>query len=80
MTYVELRTGRWPFLSNTSTAVYAAKDTGVHHLKFVPNRNVRAVLKRALAKKPEDRYTSCGEFVKQLSKAEAGELELEDAT
>lgn len=76
VTYVELRTGRWPFLSNTSTAVYAAKDTGVHHLKFVPNRNVRAVLKRALAKKPEDRYTSCGEFVKQLSKAEATRFNL----
>ncbi|WP_254509724.1 serine/threonine-protein kinase [Anatilimnocola floriformis] len=71
VTYVELRTGRWPFVSNTSTAVYAAKDTGVHHLKFVPNRNVRAVLKKALSKKPEDRYPSCGEFVKQLAKAEA---------
>lgn len=76
VTYVELRTGRWPFISNTSTAVYAAKDTGVHHLKFVPNRNVRAVLKRALSKKPEDRYSSCGEFVKQLAKAEAARFSL----
>lgn len=76
VTYVELRTGRWPFISNTSTAVYAAKDTGVHHLKFVPNRNVRAVLKRALTKKPEDRFSSCGEFVKQLAKAEATRFNL----
>lgn len=76
VTYVELRTGRWPFVSNTSTAVYAAKDTGVHHLKFVPNRNVRAVLKRALSKKPENRYASCGEFVKQLAKAEATRFNL----
>jgi serine/threonine protein kinase len=71
VTYVELRTGRWPFVSNTSTAVYAAKDTGHHHLKFVRNRNVRAVLKKALSKRPEDRYPTCGEFVKQLAKAEA---------
>lgn len=76
VTYVELRTGRWPFVSNTSTAVYAAKDTGVHHLKFVPNRNVRAVLKKALSKKPEDRYPSCGDFVKQLAKAEATRFNL----
>ena len=76
VTYVELRTGRWPFLTNTSTAVYAAKDTGNHHLKFVPNRNVRAVLKKALSKKPEDRYPSCGEFVKQLAKAESTRFNL----
>ena len=76
VTYVELRTGRWPFLSNTSTAVYAAKDTGIHHLKFVPNRNVRAVLKKALAKRPQDRYPTCGEFVKQLAKAEATKFNL----
>lgn len=76
VTYVELRTGRWPFVSNTSTAVYAAKDTGVHHLKFVPNRNVRAVLKKALSKKPEDRYSSCGDFVKQLAKAESTRFNL----
>lgn len=76
VTYVELRTGRWPFLSNTSTAVYAAKDTGIHHLKFVPNRNVRAVLKKALAKRPQDRFPTCGEFVKQLAKAEATKFNL----
>lgn len=76
VTYVELRTGRWPFVSNTSTAVYAAKDTGHHHLKFVPNRNVRAVLKKALAKRPQDRFPTCGEFVKQLAKAEATKFNL----
>ncbi len=76
VTYVELRTGRWPFVSNTSTAVYAAKDTGVHHLKFVPKRAVRAVLKRALAKNPQDRFPSCGDFVKQLAKAEATRFSL----
>jgi serine/threonine protein kinase len=70
VTYIELRTGRWPFVSNTSTAVYAAKETGVHYLKFVPKRNVRQVLKKALAKNPAERYATCGEFVKQLTKAE----------
>ncbi|WP_425619320.1 serine/threonine-protein kinase [Anatilimnocola sp. NA78] len=70
VTYVELRTGRWPFVSNTATAVYGAKETGVHHLKFVPKRAVRAVLKKALSKNPNDRYATCGEFVKQLAKAE----------
>jgi len=70
VTYVELRTGRWPFVSNTATAVYGAKETGVHHLKFVKKRAVRAVLKKALSKNPNDRFATCGEFVKQLAKAE----------
>ncbi|QDU28722.1 Serine/threonine-protein kinase PknA [Anatilimnocola aggregata] len=70
VSYVELRTGRWPFVSNTATAVYGAKESGNHHLKFVPKRAVRAVLKKALFKNPNDRYSTCGEFVKQLTKAE----------
>jgi serine/threonine protein kinase len=70
VTYVELRTGRWPFPSNTQTAVFACKDSGIHDLKCIRKRAVRLVLKKALAKNPRDRYPTCGDFVKELTKAE----------
>src|SRR5262245_37000075 len=70
ITYVELRTGRSPYASETAATVYAAKETGKYDLSRVPKSAVRNVLKRALAKLPNERYASCAEFIRELENAE----------
>ncbi|MEX2176503.1 MAG: protein kinase [Pirellulaceae bacterium] len=70
VTYVELRTGRWPYSSDTAPTVYSTKETGKYDLTRIRKRPVRSVLKRALATKPGDRFGTCSEFVKALTQAE----------
>jgi serine/threonine protein kinase len=70
ITYYELRTGRLPFFQETLTSIYTAKETGKYDLSAIENKAVRAVLKRALARSPRDRYTTCGELVRELDRAE----------
>jgi serine/threonine protein kinase len=70
VTYIELVTGRWPFFGVTQTAIYREKDEGRHNLSFIKNRAARAVLKRALAKNPQDRFATCVEFAQKLTAAE----------
>lgn len=70
VTYVELITGRWPFFGVTQTAIYREKDEGRHNLSFIRKAQVRAVLKRALAKNPQDRFATCTEFAQRLTAAE----------
>lgn len=70
VTYIELVTGRWPFFGVTQTAIYREKDEGRHNLTFIRNPASRAVLKRALAKNPQDRFSTCVEFAQKLTAAE----------
>jgi serine/threonine protein kinase len=70
VTYIELVTGRWPFFGVTQTAIYREKEEGRHNLTFISNPVVRAVLKKALSKLPQDRYSTCTQFVEQLKIAE----------
>lgn len=65
----ELLTGRRPFESDTPTA-----EATAHVLARVPSvtertglpRELDGVFRRALAKRPDDRYTTCDEFVAEL--------------
>lgn len=70
VTYVELRTGRTPYASETAAAVFAAKESGKYDLSRIRNRRVRAVLRRALSPLPQQRYESCTAFVRELQAAE----------
>jgi len=70
ITYVELRTGRTPYPSETAAAVFAAKESGKYDLSRIRNRRVRAVLRRALSPLPQQRYESCTAFVRELQAAE----------
>ncbi|WP_254508327.1 serine/threonine-protein kinase [Anatilimnocola floriformis] len=70
VTYIELITGRWPFFGVTQTAIYREKDEGRHNLSFITNARSRAALKRALSKLPQDRFSTCTEFIQTLAAAE----------
>lgn len=70
VTYIELRTGKSPYSSETAATVYAAKETGKYDLSRVKEAKVRATLKRALANSPNDRFGSCSQFVRELENAE----------
>ena len=70
ITYVELRTGRTPYPSETAAAVFAAKESGKYDLSRIRNRRVRAVLRRALSPLPHQRYESCTAFIRELQAAE----------
>ena len=70
VTFIELITGRWPFFGVTQTAIYREKDEGRHNLSFITNKRMRAVLKRALAKLPQDRFATCSQFMQELIAAE----------
>lgn len=70
VTYVELRTGRTPYASETTAAVFVTKETGRYNLSRLRKRSVRQVVRRALAMSPADRFDSCGDFVHELTQAE----------
>jgi serine/threonine protein kinase len=70
VTYIELRTGKSPYSSETAASVYAAKETGKYDLSRIRKGRVRNVLRRALARQPAERYTTCSEFVRELETAE----------
>jgi WD40 repeat protein len=65
VTYYELRTGELPFREQTYAAVYQAHREGTLDFSGC-NPAEQAVLRRATATNPEDRYSSCGEFVEAL--------------
>jgi serine/threonine protein kinase len=70
ITYIELRTGSLPLdMRNPSAMLYAVAQ-GNLKLSKVPELE-QAVLRRATAVKPEQRFPSCGEMVKALRRAEA---------
>jgi eukaryotic-like serine/threonine-protein kinase len=74
VTYVELRTGRMPYTTETAATVYAAKETGRYDLTRISKTAVRQVLMRALARDPNERFSSCSAFVRALTKAEQKNL------
>ncbi|WP_165220638.1 protein kinase domain-containing protein [Aquisphaera insulae] len=68
ITYVQLRTGQLPFRGPVA-------DVMLGHLRDEPDLfglpvGERAVVARALAKKPDDRWPSCREFVRDLERAD----------
>jgi serine/threonine protein kinase len=71
LVYMELLTGKFPF------AATSAGQLILHHMSAdadltplpVPDR---AICRRALAKKPEDRFPTCTEFIQALKAAGAG--------
>ena len=67
VTYYQLRCGRLPFTGSINEIVFG-------HLSRPPDlrglpEDERAVLARALAKRPDDRWPSCREFVRHLPPA-----------
>jgi serine/threonine protein kinase/tetratricopeptide (TPR) repeat protein len=70
VTYIELRTGRTPYKSETVASVYAAKESGKYDLSRIRSSAVRTVLKRALSKSPGERFGSCSAFIRELENAE----------
>jgi serine/threonine protein kinase len=74
VTYYELRTGRLPFPDGLSpVGVVMAHAAG--RLDFTApgvTDGERQVLRWATARRPADRYPTCGEFVRQLRRAARG--------
>src|SRR5262245_27945887 len=70
VTYIELRTGRTPYKSETAASVFSAKETGKYDLSRIRKGGVRNVLKRAMARAPAERYGSCSQFIRELDRAE----------
>lgn len=70
VTYIELRTGKSPYAAETAASVYAAKETGKYDLSRIRKKRVRSVLRRALARNPNERFATCSEFVRELEAAE----------
>jgi hypothetical protein len=73
LAYAEMRLGHRPFPSTDYMGVM------IDHLESTPDltplpETEQAVLRRALAKKAEDRYPTCREFVQALEDALADEL------
>jgi serine/threonine protein kinase len=64
-TYVELRLGRSLFASRSIAALKSAHQHELPDLSSLPESEQEVLLK-ALAKDPDDRYSSCMEFVQAL--------------
>jgi serine/threonine protein kinase len=73
LTYAELRLGRRPFASNDYMGVMMDHLQGAPDLANLPDCE-QEVLRKALAKKPEERYASCRDFIEALEEACAPEL------
>jgi hypothetical protein len=71
-TYVELRLGRPLFEATTQHEVMIKHITAQPDLKPLPEPEQKVLL-RALAKKTDERYPSCTEFVSELHRAVVGE-------
>jgi serine/threonine protein kinase len=65
ITYVEMRTGVRAFSAHDPFAMGLQHRSGAPNLEGV-GKAEQKVLRRALAKKPEERYASCGAFVAAL--------------
>ena len=66
--YAELRMGRRPFSSTDFAAIMFDHLDHVPDIEGIPPKE-QQVLFKALAKRPEDRFATCGEFVAALEKA-----------
>lgn len=73
-TYVELRLGRPLFTADTQLEVMTKHLTMLPDLRPLPLEE-QSVLHRALAKKGEQRYKSCVEFVTELQAAVLGDAQ-----
>ena len=69
VSYTELRQGRPPLQSQPIHEMMFAHLEGVHDFETFVGPGERAVIEKALARAPEDRYKSCREFVEELSLA-----------
>jgi formylglycine-generating enzyme required for sulfatase activity len=67
-TYAELRLGRRPFAGSSLVEAMTAHLEGAPNLEGLPAAEQQVVCK-ALAKKPEERYPSCLDFVRTLEAA-----------
>jgi len=67
-TYAELRLGRRPLEGGDFVQVMTSALEGTPNLEGLSLAE-QTVLRRALAKKPEDRYESCTDFVEALERA-----------
>jgi serine/threonine protein kinase len=63
--YMEMLTGRRPFNGTTTRQLVLQHLTGTPELSALPSPDREAVA-RALAKKPEDRFTTCMEFIQAV--------------
>jgi serine/threonine protein kinase len=68
ISYYELRTGHLPFETTIPAAVLYANLQGKLDLSRVPEAE-RGVLRRATARRPEERYPSCLAMVRDLRRA-----------
>jgi hypothetical protein len=68
ISYYELRTGKLPFDAPSSAGAYFAHLQGKLDFRLVPKAE-RAVLARATARKPEDRFASCTQMIEALNQA-----------
>jgi serine/threonine protein kinase len=72
LTYYRLRTGKLPYADGSGPIqIMRAHATGTLDFAAVPTAE-QAVLKRACAIEPDQRFPSCGEFVAALAAAVAG--------
>ena len=78
VTYFQLRTGRLPFAGDSVNQVLYAHVHRPPDLSGLPEEE-RAVVARALAKRPEDRWPSCREFVRRLARPHAASETTADA-
>ena len=69
MSYIELRQGRTPFKLGKVMEVMQAHMNGQFEFADFIGEAERAVLQRALAKDPIDRYPSCLAFAEELAEA-----------
>lgn len=71
ITYQELLTGGLPFVGRNSRQLLLQHLTAPPNLEALPPED-RPVVARALAKKPEERFSSCMEFIRALLKVGEG--------
>ena len=72
VTYVELRIGRPVFVAESLGELLRSHTTATPDLDPIPALEQQIILK-ALAKRPEDRYASCTEFIQSLRDMVAAE-------
>jgi serine/threonine protein kinase len=70
--YQEMLTGRRPFAGTSLKQLILQHLQNAYDLNPAPAHD-RAVLTRALAKNPEDRFPTCTEFVQELRRAGVGQ-------
>jgi serine/threonine protein kinase len=68
ITYQEMLTGELPFNGTTGRQLMMQHLNGAHNLAPLPDAD-RPIVARALARKPEERFANCVEFVRALEQA-----------